>query len=46
MEGQRNIIHIVELVLFKPIGNVLAKVNIPDDPVAFSPLGRHIAKHN
>ena len=30
----------------KPIGDVLAKSNIPDDPFAFSPMGRHIAKLN
>ena len=25
---------------------MLAKANIPDDPFAFSPMGRHIAKLN
>ena len=30
----------------KPIGDVLAKSSIPDDPFAFSPMGRHIAKLN
>jgi len=29
-----------------PINEVLAKINIPDDPTAFSPMGRHIAKIN
>jgi len=29
-----------------PINKVLAKINVPDDPTAFSPLGRHIAKIN
>ena len=29
-----------------PINEVLAKINIPDDPSAFSPMGRHIAKIN
>jgi len=27
-----------------PIKNVLAKLNVPDDSEAFSPIGRHIAK--
>ncbi len=30
----------------KPIGEVLKNSNIPDDPFAFSPMGRHIAKLN
>ncbi len=30
----------------KPIGEVLNKFNIPDDPFSFSPMGRHIAKLN
>ena len=30
----------------KPIGDVLGKFNIPDDPFSFSPMGRHIAKLN
>ena len=29
-----------------PINEVLAKINIPDDPSAFSPMGSHIAKIN
>ena len=29
-----------------PINEVLTKINIPDDPAAFSPMGRHIAKIN
>ena len=29
-----------------PINEVLAKINIPDDPTAFSPMGRHVAKIN
>ena len=29
-----------------PINKVLAKINVPDDPSAFSPMGRHIAKIN
>ena len=30
----------------KLIGKVLVSANIPDDPYAFSPMGRHIAKLN
>ena len=30
----------------KPIAEVLKKLNVPDDPFAFSPMGRHIAKLN
>mgnify|MGYP001447242063 FL=1 len=29
-----------------PINDVLAKVNVPDESAAFSPMGRHIAKIN
>ncbi len=30
----------------KPIKNILKKLNVPDKPFAFSPMGRHIAKIN
>jgi Formyltetrahydrofolate synthetase len=30
----------------KPIGDILAKFNIPNDHFSFSPMGRHIAKLN
>ena len=30
----------------KPIDEILAKLNVPDEPNAFSPMGRHIAKIN
>jgi len=29
-----------------PIGEVLKKINVPDNPESFSPMGRHIAKLN
>jgi formate--tetrahydrofolate ligase len=29
-----------------PINDILAKVNVPDESTAFSPMGRHIAKVN
>jgi len=39
-------IEIARSANIKPINDVLAKVNIPDHPFAFSPMGRHIAKLN
>ena len=39
-------IEIARAADIKPIGDVLSKANIPDDPFAFSPMGRHIAKLN
>ncbi len=39
-------IEIARAADIKPIGDVLAKSNILDDPFAFSPMGRHIAKLN
>ena len=30
----------------KPISKILKKINVPDSPKAFSPMGRHIAKIN
>ena len=30
----------------EPINEVLSKINVPDEPNAFSPMGRHIAKIN
>ena len=39
-------IEIARAAKMEPIGKVLAKRNVPDDPHAFSPMGRHIAKLN
>ena len=39
-------IEIARKANMKPIKDVLAKINVPDDPSAFSPMGRHIAKIN
>ncbi len=39
-------IEIARAAKIKPIGDVLAKVNVPNDHFAFSPMGRHIAKLN
>ncbi len=39
-------IEIARAANIKPIGDVLGKFNVPDDPFSFSPMGRHIAKLN
>ena len=39
-------IEIARAAKMKPIAEVLSKVKISDDPFAFSPMGRHIAKLN
>ena len=39
-------IEIARSAKIKPIGDVLGKFNVPDDPFSFSPMGRHIAKLN
>ena len=39
-------IEIARAAKMRPIAEVLSKVKISDDPFAFSPMGRHIAKLN
>ena len=39
-------IEIARAAKMEPIKDVLAKLNIPDQPDTFSPMGRHIAKLN
>ena len=39
-------IEIAREAKMKPIKDVLARINVPDDPASFSPMGRHIAKLN
>jgi len=39
-------IEIARAAKMKLIKDVLAKLNVPDEPAAFSPMGRHIAKLN
>ena len=46
MGKMRSDIEIARASNMKPIGDVLNKFNIPDDPFSFSPMGRHIAKLN
>ena len=46
MSKTKSDIEIARESKMKPIGDVLGKFNIPDDPFSFSPMGRHIAKLN
>jgi len=46
MDSVKSDIEIARATKMKPIKDVLAKLNIPDEPAAFSPMGRHIAKLN
>ena len=46
MSGVKSDIEIARAAKMMPIGKVLGKINVPDDPVSFSPMGRHIAKLN
>ncbi|MDA9752288.1 formate--tetrahydrofolate ligase [Candidatus Pelagibacter sp.] len=39
-------IQIAREAKMKPIDQILAKINVPDEPNAFSPMGRHVAKIN
>ena len=39
-------IEIARAAKMKPIGEVLAKLNVPDEHSSFSPMSRHIAKLN
>ena len=39
-------IQIAREAKMQPINDILAKVNVPDESFAFSPMGRHIAKVN
>jgi len=46
MSSIKSDIEIARAAKMKPIKDVLNKVNVPDDPTAYSPIGRHIAKLN
>ena len=39
-------IQIAREAKMQPINDILAKINVPDESSAFSPMGRHIAKIN
>jgi len=44
MGSVKSDIEIAREAKMQPIKNVLAKINVPDEAEAFSPMGRHIAK--
>jgi len=46
MKNIKSDIQIAREAKIKPIGDVLGKFNVPDDPFSFSPMGRHMAKLN
>ena len=46
MSGVKSDIQIAREAKMQPIKDILAKINVPDESAAFSPMGRHIAKIN
>ena len=46
MSSVKSDIEIARAAKMQPIKNVLAKLNVPDEPTAFMPIGRYIAKVN
>ena len=46
MSDIKSDIQIAREAKMQPINDVLAKINVPDESAAFSPMGRHIAKIN
>jgi len=46
MSSQKSDIQIARAAKIKPIKDILKKIKIPDNHLAFSPMGRHIAKLN
>ena len=46
MSGVKSDIEIARAAKMLPIAKVLEKINVPDSPDSFSPMGRHIAKLN
>ncbi len=46
MSDVKSDIQIARESKMQPINEVLAKINVPDESTAFSPMGRHIAKIN
>jgi len=46
MSSVKSDIEIARAAKMKPIKDVLTKLSIPDEPYAYSPIGRHIAKLN
>jgi len=46
MSEVKSDIQIAREAKMQPINDILAKMNVPDESTAFSPMGRHIAKIN
>ena len=46
MSEVKSDIQIAREAKMQPINDILAKINVPDESAAFSPMGRHIAKIN
>ena len=46
MGAVKSDIEIARSAKMQPIQDILAKINVPDESSAFSPMGRHIAKIN
>ena len=46
MSAVKSDIEIARSAKMQPINNVLHKLNVPDEPEAFMPMGRFIAKIN
>ena len=46
MSEVKSDIQIAREAKMQPIKDILAKIDVPDDASAFSPIGRHIAKIN
>ena len=46
MSEVKSDIQIAREAKMQPINDILAKINVPDESTAFSPMGRHIAKIN
>ncbi|MDC0855884.1 formate--tetrahydrofolate ligase [Candidatus Pelagibacter sp.] len=46
MSKNKSDIQIAREAKMQPINEILAKINVPDESSAFSPMGRHIAKIN
>ena len=46
MKKFKSDIEIARSCKLKPISKILKKINVPDNPRSFSPMGRHIAKIN
>jgi formate--tetrahydrofolate ligase len=46
MSDVKSDIQIARESKMQPINDILAKINVPDESAAFSPMGRHIAKIN